>query len=170
MYRVLYCLLYFIHVSLLPFLTCELGRVFHVICPNFMSSPSFELVTSFRYDIRLRSVSCNTPFFLLPFHLERLVCGARHFGWARALEALGVQDGARHRSAHDEAYADALERFRRLCQGCVDAYVAEHPECSAEQALKVRFYDVGVLTHLYPALSCPTRCENHFLTSAYRSA
>jgi hypothetical protein len=124
-----------------------------------MSAPSHELLTSFRYDPRLRSASWNTwrgnppsPFFLLPFHLERLVSGAREFGWMRGLEALGVEPGkdvdVGEGIVEEDVYlyADALERFRILCQGSVDAYFAEHSEGSgggggggdSEQALKVR--------------------------------
>lgn len=100
---------------------------------------AFELLTSLRYDSNLCSAPWNTwhgnppsSFFLLPFHLERLVNGARSLGWVRALETLGVEVG-------DERKTDALECFKSLCQKSVDAFFAEHPEHSrdSEQALKV---------------------------------
>jgi hypothetical protein len=134
-------------------LFCRLSRD-----PSMASSPpapSFSLITSLRYDTLLLTRPWNSwpgnppsSFFLLPYHFERLVGGARDFEWAVALESLGVgwkgdKDLKRHgdqvTGEQKYEYAPALERFRALCSECVDQYFAEHPGSDVDQPLKVGF-------------------------------
>lgn len=112
----------------------------------------FLLLTSLRYDPLLLTRSWNTwpgnppsPFFLLPYHLERLIGGARDFDWVVALEALGVTAKGEGRNevgkgGYEYEYVVPLDRFRSFCQDCVDRYFTEHPGSDMDHPLKVRFY------------------------------
>ena len=102
-----------------------------------ISTLDLHLLTSLRYDPLLLTRSWNTwpgnppsPFFLLPFHLERLINGARDFDWPKALEVL----------CGTGSDVPQLEQFRSFCQACVDRYFAEHPGSDADHPLKVRCY------------------------------
>lgn len=57
-----------------------------------MASPDFQLFTSLRYDPLLATLPVNTesweagsssssPFYILPFHRDRMLQAAEHFGW-----------------------------------------------------------------------------------------
>lgn len=76
--------------------------------------PQFELISTLRYDPILPEVvshyptlsypdSLRTPYYLLPYHLDRLVSAARHFQWHH--EAL-------HRLEHEpSAFLSFLDGF-----------------------------------------------------------
>lgn len=63
-----------------------------------MSSPScdFSLFSSFRYDVRLLSVSENnslgndapTPIYMLRYHRDRMLQAAEYLGWSQAVDTL----------------------------------------------------------------------------------
>lgn len=61
--------------------------------------PDFQLFSSLRYDPALLSVSSNTehwdetlkspsPFYILPFHRDRMLQAAEHFNWTAAASAI----------------------------------------------------------------------------------
>ncbi|KAI9925545.1 hypothetical protein ASPWEDRAFT_173219 [Aspergillus wentii DTO 134E9] len=63
------------------------------------SSPSFQIISSLRYDPALPGVVAQraansypdplkTPYYLLPYHRDRLINAANHFKWQKALEFL----------------------------------------------------------------------------------
>ncbi|OWP06117.1 hypothetical protein B2J93_1874 [Marssonina coronariae] len=64
-----------------------------------MASPDFQLFSSLRYDPLLTSLALNSaawdgeierpsPFYMLPFHRDRMLQAAEHFGWTCAAEAI----------------------------------------------------------------------------------
>lgn len=63
------------------------------------TSPSFQIISSLRYDPSLPELAAqkagdnaadplNSPYYLLPYHRDRLLNAAGHFGWEKAQEFL----------------------------------------------------------------------------------
>ena len=72
-----------------------------------MAVPNFQLFTSLRYDPLLTSLPINTelwdqenqgpsPFYILPFHRDRMLQAAEHFGWTEAADAIRGPAGLAH--------------------------------------------------------------------------
>jgi 4-amino-4-deoxychorismate lyase len=72
-----------------------------------MAVPDFQLFTSLRYDPFLTSLPINTvlwdkenqapsPFYILPFHRDRMLQAAEHFGWTEAADAIRGPAGFAH--------------------------------------------------------------------------
>jgi len=72
-----------------------------------MAVPNFQLFTSLRYDPLLTSLPINTelwdkenegpsPFYILPFHRDRMLQSAEHFGWIEAADAIRGPVGFAH--------------------------------------------------------------------------
>jgi len=66
------------------------------------ATPTYGLYSSSRYDPLLLSCELNTqansphtasPFFLLPYHRDRLVSAAKAFGWPKVVELLEGEEG-----------------------------------------------------------------------------
>jgi 4-amino-4-deoxychorismate lyase len=68
-----------------------------------MRQPDFQLFSSFRFDVMLLESSANSalskspsPFYMLPYHRDRMLEAAIHFGWSVAADringALGLQN------------------------------------------------------------------------------
>ena len=66
--------------------------------------PDFQLFSSLRYDPLLTSLSINTehwddenvtgsPFYMLPFHRDRLLEAAKQFGWKAAISQVAGKEG-----------------------------------------------------------------------------
>ncbi|KAI1000868.1 hypothetical protein K3495_g7334 [Podosphaera aphanis] len=62
-----------------------------------METPDFELFSTVRYDPVLRTQAANTtlitgseasPFYMLPYHRDRILHAAQHFGWSHAAAAI----------------------------------------------------------------------------------
>ena len=99
---------------------------------NMEPSPDFRLFSSLLYSPSLSFNSANTvvcksscPFYLLPYHRDRIVSAARHFNWLAAIAAL--QD---------------LGELRRQCEEAVvtfprDQIQSHHVEQEQDIALKV---------------------------------
>lgn len=77
------------------------------------SSQYFQIISSLRYDPSLPAVVARhaadsypeplpTPYYLLPYHLDRLINAARHFNWHNALQFL--EQGL-------ETFVSALDSF-----------------------------------------------------------
>jgi len=69
-----------------------------------MAAQDFQLFTSLRYDPLLTSLPINTeawdsdvkepsPFYMLPYHRDRLVEAAEHFGWTETADSLRGPEG-----------------------------------------------------------------------------
>jgi len=67
-------------------------------------SPDFKLFTSLRYDPLLATLPINTeswetapspssPFYILPYHRDRMLQAAEHFGWTIAAERIRGPEG-----------------------------------------------------------------------------
>ncbi|KAJ5054856.1 uncharacterized protein L3040_001118 [Drepanopeziza brunnea f. sp. 'multigermtubi'] len=72
-----------------------------------MASPDFELFSSLRYDPLLTPLAANTeawdgearfssPFYMLPYHRDRMLQAAEHFGWTKAADTIRGTDGFNH--------------------------------------------------------------------------
>jgi 4-amino-4-deoxychorismate lyase len=72
-----------------------------------MEAPDFQLFSSLRYDPLLASLPINTegwdsnvkdlsPFYVLPFHQDRMLQAAEHFGWKPAADAIRGPLGFAH--------------------------------------------------------------------------
>src|SRR6187402_884041 len=70
-----------------------------------MASPNFQLFSSLRYDPLLTSLSINTeawdgkyfsPFYMLPYHRDRMLQAAEHFGWTKAADTIRGPEGFTH--------------------------------------------------------------------------
>ncbi|TVY80495.1 Aminodeoxychorismate lyase [Lachnellula suecica] len=72
-----------------------------------MATPDFQLFSSLRYDPLLSPLSINTeawdgdikyfsPFYMLPYHRDRMLQAAEHFGWTAAADAIRSPDGFTH--------------------------------------------------------------------------
>ncbi|KAH7342353.1 aminotransferase [Rhexocercosporidium sp. MPI-PUGE-AT-0058] len=68
------------------------------------SKPDFQLFSSFRYDPLLLPLTINTaawdgeikffsPFYMLPYHRDRMLQAAEHFGWTKAAETIRGTEG-----------------------------------------------------------------------------
>ncbi|EYE97484.1 D-aminoacid aminotransferase-like PLP-dependent enzyme [Aspergillus ruber CBS 135680] len=77
------------------------------------STQSFQIISSLRYDPSLPAVVARhaaqsypeprpTPYYLLPYHLDRLISAARHFNWHHAVQFL--EQGL-------ESFTSALDSF-----------------------------------------------------------
>jgi hypothetical protein len=68
-----------------------------------MTEPDFKLFSSLRYDPLLTSLPINTeawdgdvkssPFYMLPYHRDRMLQAAEHFNWTAAADAIRGPDG-----------------------------------------------------------------------------
>jgi len=69
--------------------------------------PDFQLFSSLRYDPMLTSLPINTEhwnydnvtgsaFYMLPFHRDRLLQAAEHFGWSKAVSQIAGKEGFSH--------------------------------------------------------------------------
>jgi 4-amino-4-deoxychorismate lyase len=65
--------------------------------------PDFQLFSSLRFDVRLRECEANTavgpepsPFYMLPFHRDRMLEAAQHFDWPDAEARLAGSAGLEH--------------------------------------------------------------------------
>ena len=67
-------------------------------------NPDMQLFSSLRYDPMLTSIPINTehwddsnamgsPFYMLPFHRDRLLQAAEYFGWSKAVSQIAGKDG-----------------------------------------------------------------------------
>jgi 4-amino-4-deoxychorismate lyase len=72
-----------------------------------MAEPDFQLFSSLRYDPLLTPLSINTeawdgvikhfsPIYMLPYHRDRMLQAAEHFGWTAAADAIRGPDGFTH--------------------------------------------------------------------------
>ncbi|TVY40397.1 Aminodeoxychorismate lyase [Lachnellula occidentalis] len=72
-----------------------------------MAEPDLQLFSSLRYDPLLTPLSANTeawdreikhpsPFYMLPYHRDRLLQAAEHFGWIVAAEVIRGPNGFTH--------------------------------------------------------------------------
>jgi len=72
-----------------------------------MAAPDFQLFSSLRYDPLLTPLSINTeawdgeikhfsPFYMLPYHRDRMLQAAEHFGWSKAADAIRGPEGFTH--------------------------------------------------------------------------
>jgi 4-amino-4-deoxychorismate lyase len=72
-----------------------------------MAATDFQLFSSFRYDPLLASLSINTepwdgetkdssPFYMLPYHRDRMLQAAEHFEWIQAADAIRGSEGFAH--------------------------------------------------------------------------
>lgn len=72
-----------------------------------MPSPDFQLFSSLRYDPLLTSLPINTeswdgetkprsPFYMLPYHRDRMLQAAEHFGWTKAADTIRGPEGFAH--------------------------------------------------------------------------
>ncbi|EKD16835.1 aminodeoxychorismate lyase [Drepanopeziza brunnea f. sp. 'multigermtubi' MB_m1] len=72
-----------------------------------MASPDFELFSSLRYDPLLTPLAVNTeawdgeeklfsPFYMLPYHRDRMLQAAEHFGWTKAADTIRGTEGFNH--------------------------------------------------------------------------
>jgi 4-amino-4-deoxychorismate lyase len=70
-------------------------------------APGFQLFSSLRYDPLLTPLAINTeswdgpiktgsPFYLLPYHRDRILQAAEHFGWTEAAARIRGADGLAH--------------------------------------------------------------------------
>ncbi|KAE8354807.1 aminotransferase class IV-domain-containing protein [Aspergillus coremiiformis] len=84
------------------------------------TSESFQIISSLRYDpalpdaIRERSSEpylLNTPYYLLPYHQDRLLNAARCFKWMKAIEFL-QQDQAQFLQFLDTFIPDKTDAWR----------------------------------------------------------
>ncbi|KAH6724606.1 aminotransferase class IV-domain-containing protein [Leptodontidium sp. MPI-SDFR-AT-0119] len=68
------------------------------------SQPDFQLFSSLRYDPLLLPLTINTaawdgeikffsPFYMLPFHRDRMLQAAEHFGWTKAADTIRGTEG-----------------------------------------------------------------------------
>ncbi|CZS97589.1 hypothetical protein WAI453_008723 [Rhynchosporium graminicola] len=68
------------------------------------SPPDFQLFSSLRYDPLLRPLTINTtawdgeikffsPFYMLPYHRDRMLQAAEHFGWNKAADTIRGTEG-----------------------------------------------------------------------------
>lgn len=105
-----------------------------------MTSPqsqSFQIISSLRYDPTLPNTSdsstdpLNSPYYLLPYHRDRLLNAARHFQWAKALDFL-TQDLSQLVQVFDTFIPDNTKPWRlRIVVDCngscsVEANPAPH--------------------------------------------
>ncbi|PBP17021.1 aminodeoxychorismate lyase [Diplocarpon rosae] len=71
------------------------------------ASPDFQLFSSLRYDPLVVPLAVNTeaghgestrlsPFYMLPYHRDRMLQAAEYFGWTRAAEAIRDTAGLQH--------------------------------------------------------------------------
>lgn len=68
-----------------------------------MATPDFQLFSSLRYDPLLIQLSINTeswngnikssPFYMLPYHRDRMLQAAENFGWTKAANAIRGSQG-----------------------------------------------------------------------------
>lgn len=65
--------------------------------------PGFQLFSSLRFDSLLLRSSANSdlnmspsPFYMLPYHRDRMLQAAAHFGWSIAAERISGPEGLQH--------------------------------------------------------------------------
>jgi hypothetical protein len=68
-----------------------------------MTEPDFQLFSSLRYDPLLTSLPINneawdgdvksSPFYMLPYHRDRMLQATEHFNWTAAADAIRGPDG-----------------------------------------------------------------------------
>jgi hypothetical protein len=74
---------------------------------SIMAVPGFQLFSSLRFDPLLASLPINTegwdsetkkssPFYMLPYHRDRLLQAAEHFEWTKAADAIRGPEGFVH--------------------------------------------------------------------------
>ncbi|KAI9055117.1 hypothetical protein LZ554_000082 [Drepanopeziza brunnea f. sp. 'monogermtubi'] len=73
-----------------------------------MASPDFELFSTLRCDPLLTPLTVNTeawdgdeveffsPFYMLPYHRDRMLQAAEHFGWTKAADTIRGTEGFNH--------------------------------------------------------------------------
>src|SRR5436853_6199150 len=75
--------------------------------------PDFKLFSSLRFDTKLLESPANTalssfpcPFYMLPYHRDRMLQAATHFGWSKAIERISGPSGLQYLLAKLEAVID----------------------------------------------------------------
>ncbi|KAI9374228.1 aminotransferase class IV-domain-containing protein [Aspergillus egyptiacus] len=109
-----------------------------------MSSQSFQLISTLRYDPALAGVAVqrgagaspdplNTGYYLLPYHQDRLRNAARHFNWEEAVEFL-EQDLAQFAQYLDQTIPDKSKpwRVRLVVDRSGECKVEANPAARAE--------------------------------------
>jgi len=66
-------------------------------------SPDFQLFSSLRFDPILRQCQANTdigneesPFYMLPYHRDRMLQAAEHFQWPKAISRISGPEGVKY--------------------------------------------------------------------------
>jgi len=85
-------------------------------------APDFQLFSSLRYDPILLQSSHNTalwmanvgsdepsPFYMLPYHRDRMLQAAQHFGWGKAISRIQGPEGLKHLLSVLESAIDSKE-------------------------------------------------------------
>jgi 4-amino-4-deoxychorismate lyase len=75
--------------------------------------PDFQLFSTLRFDVLLLESSANptlstspSPFYMLPYHRDRMLEAAAHFGWSVAAERIRGPEGLQHLLRQLEAATD----------------------------------------------------------------
>jgi len=75
--------------------------------------PDFQLFSSLRFDVLLLESTANSaqstspsPFYMLPYHRDRMLEAAAHFGWLVAAERIRGPEGLQHLLTQLEAAID----------------------------------------------------------------